>query len=263
VADADEGRERLHTGGGSTPIPDPTLLTQQQIFREIGALRELVFTRLDAMDKAVELFKADLVRVPTDTDKQVSQLRDLHQEKLDSIRTLMDEKFHSVATQFAERDVRVEETAKSTKVAVDAALQAAEKAVEKQNEAFSLSIAKSEAATIKQIDQQAELLRTATGALDDKISDGKDRLGDLTITLRDGLDRLRQERLQELSVLRDEFRKALDAAREESRASLVALSTSQNVASGQHIGSSQTWAWVVGGVGLVVGLVTIAQRIGI
>lgn len=144
---------------------DPTALTTQAILREVTALRDIVFTRFEAMDKAMALFSDNLTRVPTDTDKQVGNLKELHQEKFDSIQV-----------QFSERDVRVEQTAKDTKVAVDAALQAAEKAVEKQNEAFSLSINKSEAATLKQIDGQAALIQSATSALNDKIDDIKERL---------------------------------------------------------------------------------------
>lgn len=35
--------------GDSRPIPDPTILTTEQLHREIGALRELVETRLDGL----------------------------------------------------------------------------------------------------------------------------------------------------------------------------------------------------------------------
>jgi hypothetical protein len=153
------------TGATWKPRPDPTLLTTQQLLRELAGLKEIVFTRLDAMDKAVELFDMNLTRVPTETDKAIEHLKELHEEK-----------FTSVQTQFKERDVRVEQTARDTKVAVDAALQAAEKAVGKQNESFALSIEKSENATIKQIDQQGQLIATTTKALDDKITDVKDRL---------------------------------------------------------------------------------------
>jgi hypothetical protein len=183
---------------GSTPVPDPTLLTTAALTREIAALKELVVTRLDAMDKAQDLFSSNLNRVPTDTDKQIQHLRELVSSELlekeksliiqleerdkrfqDIIRQggqLFEEKFLGVQTQFKERDVRVEQTARDTKVAVDAALQAAEKAVSKQNEAFSASINKSELATSKQIDQQGILISSSTAALNDKIDDIKERL---------------------------------------------------------------------------------------
>src|SRR5580658_3724506 len=74
-------------------------------------------------------------------------------------RTMM-ERFHTVEvmfagiqTQFIERDTRVEQTAKGSKEALDAALQAAKEAVGEQNKSNSVAIAKSEAATNKQMDQ--------------------------------------------------------------------------------------------------------------
>jgi len=161
---------------GNTPVPDPSVLTTQQLRHELQALsertdllfdglRQTIGARLDAMDKAVRVFESNLTRVPTDIDKQIECLKELHEEK-----------FHSVDTQFLERDVRVEQTARDTRVAVDAALQAAEKAVGKQNDSFALAIAKSEAATAKQIDQQGSLIQTTSNGLNDKVTDIKDRL---------------------------------------------------------------------------------------
>lgn len=156
----------------STPVPDPTLLTTEALKREIASLKEVVFTRLDGMDKAVSIFREDITRVPTDTDKQIQHLKELVLETFEVVH----EKFRSVQTQFVERDVRVEQTAKDTKIAVDAALTAAEKAVGKQNESFSLSINKSEAATTKQIDQLGQVIQSETKALLGFINDMKDRL---------------------------------------------------------------------------------------
>src|SRR6185437_2212374 len=157
--------EQLHRGGGSRPIPDPTILTTQQLQQAIAALKELFSTRLDGIDKATELLHEDVTRVPTETDKAIAHLKELHQEK-----------FESIVKQFSERDARMDREAASNKTSLDAALQAAEKAVNKQNETFALSIAKSEAATNKQIDQQAALIHTSNGALESKISDLKDRV---------------------------------------------------------------------------------------
>lgn len=165
-------------------LADPTLLTTQQLLREINSLKELVMTRINSIDQAVVISHADLVRVPTEVQKAVGTLKDLHEERFHSVNnaaedltSLVNEKFSSVEKQFKERDIRVEQTAKDTKVAVDAALQAAEKAVGKQNESFALSIAKSEAATMKQIDQIVALMNSNNSALDSKIVDVKDRIG--------------------------------------------------------------------------------------
>lgn len=144
---------------------DPSTLTTQQLWREIAALKELAFNRMAAIEKAVDVAHADLVRVPTDVQQQVAHLRELH-----------DEKFESIRIQFAERDTRTEQTSRDNKVAVDAALQAAKEAVGENNKSFAISAAKQEASTIKQIDQQALLIATVSKTLDDKIGDLKERL---------------------------------------------------------------------------------------
>lgn len=201
---------------GWTPNPDPTVLTTEQLQREILSLREslqaqifgvrdvlssrmegfktfydaglesikndllsrgnvadtkiqgqhdLFGSRLDGMEKAVTLLQNISDRIPAQMDDKVAHLRNLHQEKFDSI-----------TTQFVERDVRTEQTAAGVKIAVDAALQAAKEAVGEQNRSFALATAKSEAATTKQIDAQALSIQTAYKGLDDKIIDMKDRL---------------------------------------------------------------------------------------
>src|SRR5678815_4018265 len=155
----------LHSGRGSRPIPDPTILTTQQLQREVAALKEVIFTRLDANDKAVQLLHEDVTRVPTDTDKQIAHLKELHEEK-----------FASIVKQFFERDARMDREAASNKTSLDAALQAAEKAVNKQNETFALSINKSENATNKQIEQLGTLINASKGEIEGKISDLKDRV---------------------------------------------------------------------------------------
>jgi hypothetical protein len=147
------------------PVPDPTILTTEQLVREILHLKEFVMTRFDAMDKAMTLFNDNITRVPTDTDKQIQHLKELH-----------DEKFGSIQVQFAERDTRTEQTSRDNKVAVDAALQAAKEAVGEQNKSSGIAISKSEASTSKQIDQLVTMITTTTKGTDDKIDDIKDRL---------------------------------------------------------------------------------------
>jgi phage shock protein A len=134
--------------------PDPTSLTTQALWREVQHLKELFETRISGMEKAIEVAHDDLVRVPTETQKQVGNLRDLH-----------DEKFAGVQKQFEDRDKRT-----------DLALQAAKELVVQQNISAAQSAAKQEASFSKQIDAQGVLLQTTAGALDDKVDDIKDRL---------------------------------------------------------------------------------------
>ncbi len=167
----------------SRPNPDPTALTtelaermKEVLRREILASREIVEskllgiktvleTRLEGMDKAIDLFHRQTDLFPTKVLAGVENLKTLHQEKFDSI-----------ATQFQERDTRAEQTSRDSKVAVDAALQAAKEAVGEQNKSNALAIAKSEATFTKQIDQIGVLVTSMGKGFDDKVDDIKGRL---------------------------------------------------------------------------------------
>jgi hypothetical protein len=141
------------------------LLTTQQLIREMSNLKEVIFTRLDAMDRAMIVFTDQMTRVPSDVDKQVGQLKELHQEK-----------FNGVEKQFMERDVRTRQDAQAGKDNIAAALQAAKEQVGMQNQNSERAIAKSEAATSKQLDQLSMQILSETRALDGKIGDLKERL---------------------------------------------------------------------------------------
>lgn len=147
------------------PVPDPTVMTTQAVNMAITAVREVFAVRFDALDKAIILVQTIADRQPGLIAAEVRRLRELH-----------DEKFTSIQTQFTERDIRTEQTARDSKVAVDAALQAAKEAVGEQNKSSALAIAKSEASTTKQIDQISVLIETMKRGLDDKIDDIKTRI---------------------------------------------------------------------------------------
>ncbi len=151
----------------SVPVPDPSILTTEQLRREIMLLREVVETRFSGMDKAISLLQAFADKSPTTA--AVAQ-------SVEALRELMLEKFNGVVTQFSERDVRAEQTSKMSDLAVNAAFAAAKEAVGEQNKSNALSIAKSEAATAKQIDGILVNIATAAKTSDDKFADIKDRL---------------------------------------------------------------------------------------
>jgi len=130
--------------GDLLPRPDPSRLTTDQLRRELAWLREILETRLDAMDKANNVLDQTVNRTPTVIQTAIANLRDVY-----------DERFKSVAQQFAERDVRTEQAAKGGKEALDAALLAAKELVAQQNEANRGEAAKTEQNFTKQIDAQA------------------------------------------------------------------------------------------------------------
>lgn len=168
---------------GSVPVPDPTLLTTQNLRREVLGLRELLEeklasltiasglnrtvleTRLDGMDKAIRLLQDAADKFPGRIDEKITSLRLIH-----------DERFSSVGQQFEERDTRTEQAAGAVKVAVDAALSAQKEANAEQNKTAAASAAKQEAGTTKLIDQLQQLIAAQTKASDDKFTDVKERL---------------------------------------------------------------------------------------
>lgn len=157
---------RQDTNGGSRPIPDPTILTAQLVVDKIAGLREIIETRLDASDKAITLLQERNDKIPMMVEDRVDHLQELHNEK-----------FKSIDIQFVERDTRTAQIAAQNKLAIDAALQAQKEAVGEQNKSNTTAIAKSEAATTKQLDTTAELIQVNAKSFDDKIADIKDRIG--------------------------------------------------------------------------------------
>src|ERR1022692_2248248 len=147
------------------PIPDPSVLTTEQLLREINTLRALLETKIASTVKDIDRLEERIDGIPEITEEKVASLQALHEEK-----------FNSIQTQFKERDTRTEQTSRDSKVAVDAALSAAKEAVGEQNRSSALAITKSETAASKQIDQQGQLITTSTGALNDKIDDLKERI---------------------------------------------------------------------------------------
>ena len=187
-----DGNESLSRS--TVPVPDPTLLTTKQLTRELFALRELLESRLAGTDKAIEQTKAILeARIdgidkmtnlleeithlfPARIDEKITALREVHEQKFESISGTHSEKFASIQKQFIERDTRSEQTSRDSKTAVDAALQAAKEAVGEQNKSSAMAISKSETSTVKQIDQLAVLINAMGKSFDDKIEDVKERL---------------------------------------------------------------------------------------
>lgn len=146
----------LKTQEQSRPVSDPTPLTTQALFREIDglrsecrdralALRELIETRLDGSDTAIELLQGATERF--------------------ALHNVVEEKFSSIETQFKERDTRTDQTSRDSKIAIDAALQAAKEAVGKTEVSFT-----------KQIDAIAVNIMQMAGNINDKIDDLKGRL---------------------------------------------------------------------------------------
>jgi hypothetical protein len=166
------------------PIPDPTILTTQQLFREIAALEKILITRiegvkseitvrLDAMDKAMEVATDIVTHTPTEIDREITHLKALH-----------DSKFNAIDRQFENRDSRLEQANRDNKENVQSALKAANDSVSQHNQSSALAIAKSEAAFAKQIDQQAVVIQTMKDALESKMAASNESTEDKISELR-------------------------------------------------------------------------------
>jgi len=125
---------------GSRPVPDPTVLTTEALQREIRALERLLTQRIEGL---AEVETERFVRV--------------------------DAQFELVEKQ------RVEQKT-DTKAAVDAALIAQKEAVKEQTTASERAIAKSEAATAKQLEQLGTTFVTALEGLRRDIDGLKERI---------------------------------------------------------------------------------------
>jgi hypothetical protein len=152
----------------------------------MAALRELIETRLQAMDKATELLAASVGRVPSDTDKQVNALRELLGARIDgmdqatrlladgfaqfpsdldrsasALREILSRQISNVQNVTLEKFAATEGTFDSNALALTAALAAQKEAAAEQNKSNTLAIAKSEQATKETI--AANAAQTSAG----------------------------------------------------------------------------------------------------
>jgi cobalamin biosynthesis Mg chelatase CobN len=122
------------------PVPDPTVLTTE------------ASVRLEAM------------------------IRNLISSEITHLEVLFDQKLAEIKTQLKMLDARTAEQKKDTKDALDAALAAQKEAVASQTASSEKSITKSETATTERIKGVEAQQATSSKAMDDKISDLKDRV---------------------------------------------------------------------------------------
>lgn len=164
---------------GTRPVPDPTVLTTEQLLRAVAAEREYVDSQLAIRDERLRgIDEATQLRVGG-----VADLSEALEDKIKYERELNTEKFTSVAQQFVERDTRSEREARDNKVAVDAAFAAQKEAAQKQDEANQKAIDKSETAMDEKVNKLEQLFKTTTDALADKVDDVKQRQNETNLTV--------------------------------------------------------------------------------
>lgn len=178
----------------SVPVPDPTMLTTQQLIREIKALQDIIEAKLAGMDRAnasleilinekIEAFSKKSDERHVAVRMQFSEMglrfeqaiagamevakaaRDSLENKTQHVLQLHNEKFSSVNQQFEQNAVALNSTLNATK-----------ETFREQQNAAALAIAKSESAMAKQLDQITALMHNAIAGIESKIADMKDRL---------------------------------------------------------------------------------------
>jgi len=160
------------TPRGSTPVPDPTELTDRAIAKALTAMRDYVDGQLEVRDERLD-------GIDKATDRRLQVLTDMHEESKDwvaNLRELHGEKFISIQTQFKERDIRAEREARDNKVAVDAAFAAQKEAAAKQDEANAKAIDKSEKATAETIKTNLDLTSSQILGLTKALDEVKSRV---------------------------------------------------------------------------------------
>lgn len=153
-------------------VEPSTVATDSALVRALTAERdyvngqiENVRVRLDAMDEATKVLHETVTRTPTEIQLAIGHLREV-----------INEKFESVGTQFKERDTRQEREARDNKVAVDAAFAAQKEAAAKQDESNAKAIDKSEKATAETISKLQDLVDSKVDALAATLADLKSRV---------------------------------------------------------------------------------------
>jgi len=153
--DPDNGALRADIGP-TVSNGDPTNRTYQQILRENFWLRELLETRLTAIEHAMDLLQSFADRTPTTSDvsHEVQQLREVVLEKFNSVNTTFTQKDAAVRDAFQAQEKQAIATTTSTK-----------EANTKMEDFFT-----------KQIDAAAKTRESDIKGTDDKINDMKDRI---------------------------------------------------------------------------------------
>lgn len=173
-----EETDKFYSDNKHTEVrgPDPSTLTTQMTYREISSLKELLTSELNGVKRAIDVAHLDLVRVPTEVQKQVGSLKELLFEKIDHVCKLLNTHVGHLEKQFDTIERQRIEQKTDTRTAVDDALKAAKEAVAQSNLSNATAVLKSEAAFTKMIDAHATLLTTFDSAHNERINTLKEQL---------------------------------------------------------------------------------------
>ena len=160
------------------PIPDPTVLTTEQLHREINALEARMLGEVGALKTLLE---ASIAHLTSLVDDKVTCHDELDDARFDRI----DARFDTLERHRLEQK---EDTAGRLNYAIDTLKERADEHFKTNQEA----IGKSERAVDTLIDKLSDEVDTKTGALSGKIDDLKERVGTIEASSR-GAEQQRTE----------------------------------------------------------------------
>jgi hypothetical protein len=207
---------------GSTPVPDPTLLTTQASEKAVAGLKELLNARIDGLDTSLKVLGAAIEKQEARTSLELDRIPKEVDDTVSHLQRLTEEKFKGVDQQFQGRDV-----------ALAAALLAQKTSVDEQNKANAASSAKAESATTKQIDGITSVIAASQKGTDDKI----DAIKTLLISQKQAID-------SNIADLKDRVA-ASDARAVAAATSIV----------GRSEGGASAWNVMVVGISVLFGLI--------
>jgi len=269
------------------PDPDPTVLTTENLRREIGNLKDLIEVRLTENAKAITL-------VQTATDKFRDEATLLTQQAISHLKDLMiavmqghvaalagkieksqgetDERFRAIQTQFTLLGKATEQLDVANKTAIAAALQAQKESAGETQKTSQAAIAKSESST-------SESIRTLTATFSQQFSSATDRFNDLKSRLDRGEGgrnvsdpsvaqalQSMMDKIASLQSSRDsgqgraavydpaltETLKVIVAQAAANGSAISALTTSRDTTQGHKTGVDATWAIIITVIGVAV-----------
>lgn len=193
---------------------DPNALTPQQLLREVNNLKEIVFTRLDAIDKATVLLQSKADKSPT-VGEVVEKLQAFKDEVAERDKRYSAEfiKLSTIASMMTEQQALA---LAATKEAVSVAMSASEKAVAKAETSAEKRFESINEFRAQLADQQATFARS-----------------DLVNQRTDGLEKKM-----------DEIARGLEARLTDSKDRLTTIEASA-------AGTARTFGFIATGIGVV------------
>jgi len=148
---------------------------------KLQALRDLMTSRLDSMDRASIVLADNVNRVPTLLDRETARLTGLFEEKTSHLRDTL-----------KERDNQAHEDKATAATAVSVALNSLKELINSQNTANAIAIGKAEASVSHDLEALNTLISATKDGLNNEINNLKQRL-DRGEGMSRGQKELRQE----------------------------------------------------------------------